>query len=466
MCAHKRSGLKLPQPCLMTCSLIHHKQQRCNTLHPQMHVAYASSPAVPAQESPSSRDLSCKSLQRREACVSWLRQTRLDSFYQALQTPCMHAATSLPGAVLPPYDASRPHAHTLATCSVFIIDEFSMLRKQAFSHAIARIGHAQTCSSDEVLRRDLIILIGDEAQCPPICTQTCSTTAGVCPIHHVGAHPSFKAAYQSDKCFRLAVNHRNPGFANTLEAIRNQHSQVLTQDWVDAKINIPFVRVSPIPMDARILCSHHEEVDAYNAAIDALVTEDLPRLNTAPHIRVQQNLMHAPHVQCNLQDLTESEAEWVTALRQNKLHSAAIGTRVRFCSTVDKRRRAVNGAMGTVMGFKHMSGRLTGIRVRLDRTGNTMSVCRMQPISKIVERRHISVSCFPLAMGYASTTHSVQGASITQRVHIDLRDCFVPGMAYTALSRNTNMADITLARPLTVHDLRVISLDVFYAQQR
>lgn len=381
----------------------------------------------------------------------------------------VHATCNIPinGYLFPPYDAGHPHSHTLATCSVFLIEEFSMLNKQVFEHAITRIGHAQLSSSDEALSNNLIILIGDEAQCPPICGPRCTTYAGVCLCHNIAADTSFKAAYQSNRCFRLAVNHRNPGFAHTLEAIRDQHARPLTQAWVDANINAPLVRISPVPLDARVLCSHHAEVDTYNAAImDALAVDGAPRVDTSPRIRMQQNEMHAQHVECTLADLTPGEAAWVARLRDNKLPSAAIGTLVRFCATFDKRRKAVNGAMATIIDFNRtVEGRLTGIRVHLHRADTTLSVCRMQPSSRIVERRHIFAACFPLALGYASTTHSVQGASITEKVHIDLRDCFVPGMAYTALSRNTNVADITVGRPLTVHDLRVINLAAFYALQ-
>lgn len=378
----------------------------------------------------------------------------------------VHATCAIPvsGAVLPPYSVSSSHSHTLNTCRVFIVEEFSLLVKQVFAQAVARIGHAQGRSSEQVLNKNLVVLIGDEAQCPQICMPYCTTRAGVCSVYHIGAHPPFRAAYESDRCFRLAVNHRNPGFANTLEAIRNQHAQPLSQEWVDANVNAPLVRITPTPTCARVLCSHHADVDAYNAAIVDALTEGAPIVATAPRIRVQPNVMSATHVECGLQDLTPSEAAWISKLKENKLPHAAIGILVRFCATFDKNRKAVNGAMATVVGFNYAAaGRLTGIRVRLHRTDKTLSVSRLQPHAKIVERRHMTVACFPLAFGYASTTHSVQGASISQPVHIDLRACFVPGLAYTALSRNTNVADITLARPLTVEDLRVINLSAYYA---
>ena len=63
---------------------------------------------------------------------------------------------------------------------------------------------------------------------------------------------------------------------------------------------------------------------------------------------------------------------------------------------------------------------------------------------------------------YACTVHSVQGAGIAEGVELNLRSCFATGLTYTALSRNTADGQMSMLHPLTVHDLRVIDLDVYY----
>lgn len=105
---------------------------------------------------------------------------------------------------------------------------------------------------------------------------------------------------------------------------------------------------------------------------------------------------------------------------------------------------------------------LTGIRVRLDSTGTTVSINRLHDTQAILLHRYIAVSFWPLALGFASTVHSVQGATISTKLCIDIQSCFAPGLAYTALSRNTNANDICLMRPLKLHDVRVLDLPAFY----
>jgi hypothetical protein len=122
---------------------------------------------------------------------------------------------------------------------------------------------------------------------------------------------------------------------------------------------------------------------------------------------------------------------------------------------------------GTVVGFLHTStatssASLSGIRVRLDRTDDGVTVRRLQPIGKVVNSRYITVAFWPLALGYATTVHVAQGERINTPPLIDLAECFLPGLAYTALSRTTNVELISVKRPFTVYDLRVISLEVYY----
>jgi ATP-dependent DNA helicase PIF1 len=59
---------------------------------------------------------------------------------------------------------------------------------------------------------------------------------------------------------------------------------------------------------------------------------------------------------------------------------------------------------------------------------------------KIYER-----TTFPLALGYAVSTHKTQGATIDSTVVVNLRDCFAPGMMYVAVSRVTERRHIKFA---------------------
>jgi hypothetical protein len=68
----------------------------------------------------------------------------------------------------------------------------------------------------------------------------------------------------------------------------------------------------------------------------------------------------------------------------------------------------------------------------------------------------------PLVLDYATTVHSVQGRTIKSKVIIDMSNVFDFGMGYVAISRNTNVDDMFLLKPLTANDLRVPNLKRFY----
>jgi hypothetical protein len=64
--------------------------------------------------------------------------------------------------------------------------------------------------------------------------------------------------------------------------------------------------------------------------------------------------------------------------------------------------------------------------------------------------------CFLVCSWRAMTIHASQGVGFTRPVHVDIANAFCTGLAYVALSRNVE--ELTLARPLLVEELQVISL--------
>ena len=143
----------------------------------------------------------------------------------------VHSTANIPvgRSILPGFDAGHRHAHSLATCHTFIWDEFSMSESLVLTNFLLRLCQAQgTPDVREMLQRNTIFLVGDCCQLPPVCSR-CPLLLGVCPKHNLIANHHFEAAYHSQRRFELEVNHRNPGFAHTLNAIRRQHQHPLTQ---------------------------------------------------------------------------------------------------------------------------------------------------------------------------------------------------------------------------------------------
>lgn len=107
--------------------------------------------------------------------------------------------------------------------SVFVVDEFSMLHNQHLNTMLQRIMQAQYRSClDDVLANNLILLVGDHAQLPPV--RACSghfKIDEVCPMHHLSYNSVFREAVVAGAFHDLSVNHRCGKFAEFLNRVRS-----------------------------------------------------------------------------------------------------------------------------------------------------------------------------------------------------------------------------------------------------
>ena len=125
-----------------------------------------------------------------------------------------------------------------------------------------------------------------------------------------------------------------------------------------------------------------------------------------------------------------------------------------------------NGQTGTVLGPKrNKNGELTGVIVQLDAIGDTASRKVTIPYATgkpiMCTCGCVSAAKLPLELHYAGTTHKFQGRSVPNQLYVDLNGAFEPGMAYVAISRVTNPANLVLSHPMSVQDLRVLNFGVF-----
>ncbi len=118
--------------------------------------------------------------------------------------------------------------------------------------------------------------------------------------------------------------------------------------------------------------------------------------------------------------------------------------RLTLTRNVDKARGYVNGMGATVEGL----GRY-GVRVRLD----TGAVMMMYPLTEDVELPDGSwkrVTFFPCRLGYSTTLHKVQGATLKHiTVFLDIPN--VEAAGYVALSRVATDDDWRFLGQMTVH---------------
>lgn len=381
----------------------------------------------------------------------------------------LHSSVDIPtGTTLRRTAPHNKHLRTLATCHTIIIDEAFMVPAQNLQYVLTRLSEAQDATINHVLATNTILLVGDERQLPPICQANCKYLADVCNSHHLCTNIHFKDAWHTaSRQLLLDVNHRNPAMAHKLARIAAQHQTPLTQEWVDEQLNDPF-HTEHVPMDleSRMLCTHHVDADAHNAAcVHAFAEAAGAHLQPLERLCARQ-IDDQPGLEPVLyEDLSSAEQAFLDHRGPDRAPHLCIGSPVRFNVTVAKNNGKTKAATGTVEGFHYDFGgdTVTAVQVFLDRTQTSVKVGRVRSGGRPPGGKYVQVSYWPLTPAYASTVHSVQGANISHTIRLNFRSCFDTGLAYTALSRNTTDGHLSLARRLTVHDLRVIDIHAYFA---
>lgn len=357
----------------------------------------------------------------------------------------------------------------LAKCRVHVVDEFTMLSKTAFNLFLYRIQQTQNLNSfTEVLQQNLVLLVGDHCQLPPVCSCKIARHQGICAQHSVVAHPAFRSSHDNGRIFHLQVCHRNSAWASVLNHIRT--AETITDAWVDENINKRLQTVADLPSDLsgfRAICSHRTSVTEWNTKLLKSQFSSSQIFPVFPHVeRVQVDAAGdlIPDLTTSLRkgDLTEDEKLYIlTHSRKYQLSHCAIGAPVRITENIDPDNACVNSVRGTVVGMNIAQETLRSVEIDID--GTTRHVGRLVPETKCVNKRYLRWFSLPLTLDYAGTVHSYQGSTISEPLIIDLKDVFEVGMGYVAISRSTDTANMYLAKPLTAFDLRVPNLASFYA---
>lgn len=103
-------------------------------------------------------------------------------------------------------------------------------------------------------------------------------------------------------------------------------------------------------------------------------------------------------------------------------------------------KKYVNGTIGTVIEFDTN----TELPIVETKGGRTVEVRQDTWELRDGDKKVASIAQLPLRLAWAITVHKSQGMTL-DAAHMDLRNAFVPGMGYVALSRVKSLASLSLA---------------------
>lgn len=91
--------------------------------------------------------------------------------------------------------------------------------------------------------------------------------------------------------------------------------------------------------------------------------------------------------------------------------------------------------------------------MRMDEGGHSVPVTRTSTDSIYRDSHQFTKKTFPISLAYAMTAHKAQGATLTGRVVLHVRNAFEPGIVYVMLSRATTRDNVFILGGLNPRDV-------------
>jgi hypothetical protein len=291
---------------------------------------------------------------------------------------------SAPLHLLPPELQTR-----LFAADAVVIDEMSMLTNGVLGDFLLRAQQATAAGCAP----KLVVLVGDHAQLPPVCKHsTLPEQGGVCTRCHIVFSPTWETArhVHLDVVFRSCQDAPLASFLNAAR-FKPPSAQALADTFAHRYIE-PDTLLQHYTPGATVLCTHCSDVRAFNNAIldwhheRGLVGDPVD-------INGHHDVPGGAHATLQAWG---AEAD---------LTRAAVGARVVFTASVDKRRGQINSHLATIQRIdRARDGTVCTIHVALQdgrRVPVVRSVTEFYFTTAATYRRHT----FPLQLAYALTAH-------------------------------------------------------------
>lgn len=295
-------------------------------------------------------------------------------------------------------------------------------------------------------------------QLPPVCHHKVPD-GYACGNCHISSSDFYQDAMRARRCHQLSVSlrhARDPPFNSFLEHISTHEiDERELAEALPASLHISpeeVVHACVADPSTTVLCTHVEDVQAYNTKIlealyEAGVVGDVHLTPVETDVENEPGLL-----------------DWVANPRHHTLQCVALGARVMLTHNLDLSKGAANGATGVVtditFGTSPISEELvpTRLHVRLDVSQHTIRIPRCAVYATHHEGTAYRKCMFPLMLAYAMTGHKCQGATLAGPTIIHARQVFACALLYVMLSRVTTRDNLRIVPTLTAEDFKPLRL--------
>ena len=329
---------------------------------------------------------------------------------------------------------SSPVLTKLKNADIIIIDEMSMITSNMLCAVEQRIKQNTLITDTFSFQNKLLILVEDLVQLPAICIHKPKALDTICRACHITSTPCWTAAKQHT--LHTSVGHSSdPSYLNFLNIIRHRPpTETVIEDTLSACFIDKYMLSHYLDATTTILYSHREDVSMYNDIIFKAIFAPADRIL----VTLDRNATEAHNV-----------SAWLNDTKFDQLHHVVVGALVMFTSNVNVAKGVVNGAPATVTSV-HTDNHavVTTIGVQVIGTLTQISLKRHNFQHKYTYEQYYYKASFPIVLAYAMTGHKSQGATISTKVIVDIRNAFTPGLTYVMLSRTTNRQNLKIVRKL------------------
>lgn len=321
----------------------------------------------------------------------------------------------------------------LASADIVLIDEVSMLRADVFSHVEYKLRDS-VLESNAPFADKQIIAVGDFFQLPPVVKQN---ERSMLIKDYSGTYAFETKAWKAAR-FEMVeldevVRQDDIDFVDALNSIREKNvysDKALT--FINSHAIADFGDITVSGDDVVTLCFTNKAAEQINQYELAKLTTELVSFHADINGKVGVGDQPVP----SCLDLK-------------------VGAKIIFCIN-DSNGRFVNGTTGriTSLGDEEI---IVDDYIRVKK--NKWEIKQPQLNKDTGKIEHSVIGTFeqyPIKLAWAITIHKSQGQTITGRVHLEMDGSFRPhGSLYVALSRCTDINNLSLDRPLGSYDLTV-----------